>query len=114
VTANRFQMQDALQDSHKAYERLRRQVRAGAKKPAKAWFADRAMLGGTPRDQELESAIEDHLVTFLLDEFLNTTSKSKKLTQVRLDGLAATFLEHRVRPLLGRTWRRRWRRRRAG
>jgi hypothetical protein len=101
VKGDHIKMRRALRDSHKAYERLRRQVREGAKKPIKAWCADRTILGGAAADRELETAIQDHLVTFLLDDLLATISKSSKLTPERLSVLAASFLEHQVRPILG-------------
>ncbi len=44
----------ALQDSHKVYERLRRRVRRAAQKPVARWRADPSLLGGAPRDPELD------------------------------------------------------------
>ncbi|AKT42530.1 helicase-related protein [Chondromyces crocatus] len=94
-------MRRALADSHKAYERLRDKVRRRAKKPVVAWRADPALLGGAPVDRELESALEDHLVSFVLDDFLATTSDSDEVTDERFDALTVEFVEERLRPLLG-------------
>jgi hypothetical protein len=99
--ANSTEMRRALQDSHKAYERLRRQVREGAKKPLKAWRADRALLGGAPVDRELDAALQDHLVSFVIDDFLAATSESDQPARERLDEAAQDFLEDYLRPLLG-------------
>ncbi|WP_147452004.1 helicase-related protein [Corallococcus sp. CA041A] len=91
----------ALSDSHKAYERLRRQVRERAKKVVITWRTDPTLLGGAPADHELESALEDHLVSFVLDDFLATDSQSGEVTHERFDALTAEFVEERLRPLLG-------------
>ena len=90
-----------LRDSHKAYEKLRRQIREGAKKPIVVWFADRTILGGASADRDLKGAIQDHLVTFLLDDLLATNLKSDELTPAWIEERAASFLEHHVRPVLG-------------
>jgi hypothetical protein len=63
-------MRRALADSHKAYERLRRQVRRRAKKPVISWRTDPTLFDGAPVDRKLEGALEDHLVSFVLDNFL--------------------------------------------
>ncbi len=91
----------ALIDSHKAYERLRRQVRNQAKKLVMAWRNDSTLLGGAPVDRRLESSLEDHLVSFVLDDFLATTSETDKVIPERLVALANEFVEERLRPLLG-------------
>ena len=101
ITGNGAEMRRALADSHKAYERLRRQVREHAKKPVIAWRIDPTLLGGAPVDRELEGALEDHLVSFILDDFLATTSESDEVTYERLDALTSEFVEERLRPLLG-------------
>jgi hypothetical protein len=101
AAGNGTEMRRALADSHKAYERLRRQVRERAKKPVIAWRTDSTLLGGAPVDRALEGALEDHLVSFVLDDILATTSKSDELTQERFDALTSEFVEERLRPLLG-------------
>ncbi|PTL79235.1 helicase-related protein [Vitiosangium sp. GDMCC 1.1324] len=100
-TGNGAEMRRALADSHKAYERLRDKVRRRAKKPVVAWRIDPSLLGGAPVDRELEGALEDHLVSFVLDDFLATTSESDEVTDERFDVLTAEFVEERLRPLLG-------------
>jgi hypothetical protein len=101
TTGNSAQMRRALADSHKAYERLREKVRRRAKKPVVAWRTDTSLLGGAPVDRELEGALEDHLVSFVLDDFLSTASESDEVTDERFDALTAEFVEDRLRPLLG-------------
>jgi len=101
ITGNGVEMRRALADSHKAYERLRRHVRERAKKRVVVWRTDPALLGGAPVDRELESALEDHLVSFVLDDFLATTSESDEMTPERFVALATEFVEERLRPLLG-------------
>ncbi len=91
----------ALADSHKAYKGLRNKVRRRAKKPVVAWRADPSLLGGAPIDRKLEGALEDHLVSFVLDDFLATTSKSDEVTDERFGALTTEFVEERLRPLLG-------------
>lgn len=59
------------------------------------------MLGGAPVDRELVGALEDHLVSFILDDFLATTSESDEVTDERFGALATEFVEERLRPLLG-------------
>ncbi|MCY1072919.1 helicase-related protein [Archangium lansingense] len=98
---NGAEMRRALTDCHNDYKRLRRQVRERAKKPVVAWCTDPTLLGGAPVDRELEGALEDHLVSFVLDDFLATTSESDEVTHERFDALAAEFVEERLRPLLG-------------
>jgi helicase-like protein/SNF2 domain-containing protein len=101
AAGNGAEMRRALADSHKAYERLRRQVRERAKKPVIAWRSDPTLLGGAPRDRALEGALEDHLVSFVLDDYLATTSESGEVTDERFDALTSEFVEERLRPLLG-------------
>lgn len=101
ATGNGAEVRRALIDSHKAYERLRRQVRNQAKKLVMAWRNDSTLLGGAPVDRRLESSLEDHLVSFVLDDFLATTSETDKVIPERLVALANEFVEERLRPLLG-------------
>lgn len=101
ASGNGAEMRRALADSHKAYKGLRDKVRRRAKKPVVAWRADPSPLGGAPIDRELEGALEDHLVSFVLDDFLATTSESDEVTDERFDALTSEFVEERLRPLLG-------------
>ena len=98
---NGSEMVRALTNSHKAYERLRDKVRRRAKIPVAAWFTDPLLLGGAPVEGELAGALEDHLVSFVLDDFLVTTSESNEVTDDRFAALAHEFVEERLRPLLG-------------
>lgn len=95
------EMRRALADGHKAYKGLRDKVRRRAKKPVVAWRANPSLLGGAPIDRELEGALEDHLVSFVLDDFLATTSESDEVTDERFAALTTEFVEERLRPLLG-------------
>ena len=52
-------------------------------------------------DRELEAALQDHLVSFVLDDFLATSSESDQPIRERFDELADDFLEDHLRPLLG-------------
>lgn len=101
ATGNGAEMRRALADSQRAYERLRDKVRRRAKKPVVAWRTDPSLLGGAPVDRDLESALEDHLVSFVVDDFLATTSGSDEVTDERFDALTTEFVEERLRPLLG-------------
>ena len=101
TSGNGTEMRRALAESHKAYERLRRQVRERAKKSVIGWRTDSKLLGGAPFDRQLEGALEDHLVSFIVDDFLATTSDSDDVTGQRLDALAVEFVVERLRPLLG-------------
>lgn len=101
ASGNGAEMRRALADSHKAYKGLRDKVRRRAKKPVVAWRADPSLLGGAPIDRELEGALEDHLVSFVLDDFLATTSESDEVTDERFAALTTEFVEERLRPLLG-------------
>lgn len=98
---NGAEVRRALADSHRAYERLRDKVRRRAKMPVVAWRSDPSLLGGAPVDRELEGALEDHLVSFILDDFLATTSESDEVTDERFGALTTEFVEERLRPLLG-------------
>ncbi|WP_375757348.1 helicase-related protein [Corallococcus exercitus] len=100
-SGNGAEMRRALADSQKAYERLRDRVRRRAKKAVVAWRIDPLLLGGAPVDRELEGALEDHLVSFVLDDFLATTSESDEVTDERFEALTTEFVEERLRPLLG-------------
>ena len=101
ASGNGAEMRRALADSHKAYKGLRDKVRRRAKKPVVAWRADPSLLGGAPIDRELEGALEDHLVSFVLDDFLAKTSESDEVTDERFAALTTEFVEERLRPLLG-------------
>ena len=98
---NGADMRRALADSHKAYERLRDKVRRRAKKVVVAWRTDPLLLGGAPVDRELEGALEDHLVSFVIDDFLATTSESDEVMDERFEALTTEFVKERLRPLLG-------------
>jgi hypothetical protein len=100
-TGNSAKMRVALADSHKAYERLRDKVRRRAKKTVVAWYAEPSLLGGAPIERELVGALEDHLVSFVLDGFLGTTSESDEVSDERFDELTEQFVDERLRPLLG-------------
>src|SRR5205085_549339 len=92
-TGNGAEVRRALADSHNAYERLRDKVRRRAKKPVVAWRTDPSLLGGAPVDLGLEGALEDHLVSFVLDDFLATTSESDEVADERFDALTNEFVE---------------------
>lgn len=98
---NGTDMRRALADGHKVYERLRNKVRRRAKKPVVTWGTDVSLLGGMQADRELKGALEDHLVSFVLDDFLATTSESDEVTESRFEELTAEFVKERLRPLLG-------------
>jgi hypothetical protein len=100
-TGNGSEMRRALADTHKAYERLRDKVRRRAKRAVGKWRADPSLLGGAPVDRELDGALEDHLVSFVLDDSLAATSESGELTDERFDTLTNEFVEERLPPLLG-------------
>ncbi|MEO7892567.1 MAG: helicase-related protein [Vicinamibacterales bacterium] len=100
-TGNIAVMRRSLAESHKAYERLRDKVRRRAKKPVAAWRTDPSLFGGASVDRELRGALEDHLVSFILDNLLATTSESDEVTDEGFDVLAAEFVDERLRPLLG-------------
>ncbi len=90
----------SIKDSHKAYEKLRRQVRTGVERSLKSWCADPLLLGGAAMDiDKLEEAIHDHLVSFVLDDFLSSTVASEQPARSRIEELATDFLKHHVRPL---------------
>ena len=101
ISGNDSEMLLALAESHKAYERLRRQVRERAKKSVIAWRTDPMLLGGAPDDRHLDGALANHLVSFVVDDFLATTSDSGDVTGQHFDALAVEFVEERLRPLLG-------------
>jgi len=69
--------------------------------PVVAWRNDPTLLGGAPVDRELEGALEDHLVSFVIDDVLATTAESGEVTKERFDALTAEFVDERLRPLLG-------------
>jgi|GEM_PF-250392 len=98
---NGVEMRRALSDSHKAYTGLRDKVRRRSKKAVVVWRDDPSLLGGAPIDRELEGSLEDHLVSFVLDDFLATTSESDEVTNERFDSLTTEFVEERLRALLG-------------
>jgi hypothetical protein len=91
----------ALTNGQNAYDALRKKVRRRADELDVARWANPALLGGAPVDQDLESALKDHLVTFVVDDFLATTSGSDEVTDERFDALTTEFVEERLRPLLG-------------
>jgi hypothetical protein len=100
-SGNGVEMRRALVKSHRAYEGLRPMVRRRAKKPIVAWRTDPSLLGGAAVDRELEGALEDHFVSFVLDDLLATTSESDDVSDERFKALTTEFVEKRLRPLLG-------------
>jgi Helicase conserved C-terminal domain len=62
---------------------------------------DSSLFGGAPVDRELRRALEEHFVSFVLDNFLATTSESDEVTEERFDALTTEFVDERLRPLLG-------------
>ena len=98
-TADWPEVVGALQESNKVYERLRRGVRRAARRPVARWRADPSLLGGAPRDAELDSILQDRLVSFALDDFLRTAG-SEMPPGERLEALAAEFLRDYLMPLL--------------
>jgi hypothetical protein len=101
ATSSDADMPRALADSHEVYEHLRPKVRERAKKSVIAWRADRTLLGGAPADRELDTALEDHLISFVLDDLLATSSALDSVTHARFEALIREFVEERLRPLLG-------------
>jgi hypothetical protein len=101
ANGNGADIRHALADSHNGYERLREKVRRRANKMVVTWGADSSLLGGALIDRQLEGALEDHLVSFVLDDFLAMTSESDDVTDERFDALAKEYVEERLRPLLG-------------
>ena len=101
ASGNGPELRRALSESHRAYENLRRRVRESAKQPIAAWRADPSLLGGARVDHELEGAVEDHLVSFILDEFLSSRSHADQPPRNRIEALSAEFVEDYLRPLLG-------------
>lgn len=100
-TGNGSDLRRALSDGQKAYQRLRDKVRRRAKKAIVAWRTAPWLLGGAPLDRKLEGALEDHLASFVLEDFLATTSESGEVTDARFDALTSEFVEQHLRPLLG-------------
>ena len=98
--ATRTVMLRSLQESHKAYKKLRRHVREGVQKHVTAWRRDPLILGGGYADRELDAALRDHLVSFVLDDFLGGHSQDVEVAGERIDALAGEFLRDRVMPLL--------------
>jgi Helicase conserved C-terminal domain len=98
-----------LAESHKTYETLRRSARDEVKKRMKAWFAQGGFLGDIPLDGAVKGALQDHLVSFALDDFLESLSTAevhdrrqlRQWIRERLDGLVDEFKEARLRPLFG-------------
>lgn len=101
LTAHGPQLREVLSHSHKAYERMRRQVRERAKKAVVALRGDSTLFGGAPVDRGLERALEHHLVSFVLDDILATNSKSDEVNYQRFSSLRSEFVEEHLRPLLG-------------
>ena len=101
ASGNGAEMRRALTESHKSYERLRRKVRKRVKNPVAAWRADSTLLNGASIDRELEGVLEDHLVSFVLDDVLAEPSESDEITRERFNALTEEFIEERLRPLLG-------------
>lgn len=101
ASGNDADMRRALADSHKAYERLREKVRRSAKRSVYAWRTDPTLFGGAPVDCDLESALEDHLVSFVVDDLLATISGSAEITDERFVALTTEFVNERLHPLLG-------------
>jgi hypothetical protein len=101
ASGNGSDLRRALSEGHKTYENLRRRVRENAKHPISAWRSDPGLLGGASVDRELETALQDHLVSFILDDFLFSRSRADQPTRNRIEALSAEFVKDYLRPLLG-------------
>jgi len=98
ASAGVSELRRALADGHKAYERLRRRVRKEVHRHLAAWRAAPDLLGGASPDEELDEALEDHLVSFLLDDFLASASPTDP-SRERIDVLASEFTDRHLRVL---------------
>jgi len=94
-------MRSALETSYEAYRKLRKKLRKRARLTVEAWGADRSILGSEPLDASLETAVKDHLISFVLDDYLATASSSGEMSPARFGDLAEQFVRERLRPLLG-------------
>jgi hypothetical protein len=96
----------ALRESHKAYKNLRGRVRKAVKACIKTWRADPSLLGGVPRDGDLDSALEDRLVTFVVDDYLRISASAKpegnapEPADRSVEELAKEFRRDYIAPLL--------------
>ena len=64
------EMRRALADSHGTYKRLREKARRRAKKSILAWRTDPSLLGSVSIDRKLGRALEELLLSFVLDDVL--------------------------------------------
>lgn len=99
ATADWTDVRRALQESHKAYQALRRRVRNSARRCVATWRASPSLLGGAPQDREFDSILRDRLVSFVIDDYLRI-SGSDEPARHRVEELAAEFLCDYVAPLL--------------
>ena len=61
---------------------------------------DPLILGGGREDEALDNAIQDHLVSFILDDFLAGAAQGGQVSRERIEALSEDFLEDYVRPLV--------------
>jgi hypothetical protein len=88
---------NALRQSHRQYESLRRHIQQSANKRYSLWFAGTSLAKA---DRELKKAILRHLITYLLDDQLAHDVGSSDLSQPAIDSLAEAFYREQIHPLL--------------
>lgn len=100
ASADCVQMRQALVKSHEAYKKQREKVRRRAKREVRKWQADPTLLGGATFALKLVQQLEHHLVSFVVDDLLSTTSASDEVTDQRFAAVAAEFVANHLRPQL--------------
>lgn len=100
ASGNELKLWKALSDSLKTYNRLHKTVENHAKKWIVKWGRDPGFLGAVP-NPKLTKVLRQHLVSFVIDDFLSSQRRATQPTQKRIDDLAHEFAKDRLRPLLG-------------
>ncbi len=91
----------SLVKCHEAYKPLREKVRHRAKKAVEVWLKDPSLFGGADVERTQQDALEDHLHSFVLDDFLLKSPTFSDVTDERVRTLTDEFIRERLRPVLG-------------
>jgi Helicase conserved C-terminal domain len=91
------QLKRKFTEGHRAYEKLRRQLVAEARRTVRSWRRDPILLAALAPDPRLDGALSDHLLAFTLERRLG---QSSEVVPAHGKVLAEEFAVTHVQPLL--------------
>lgn len=103
ATGGLAEVRRLLAESSRSYRNLRKSVRNATDQRLREWCTDPSLLGHVALAPELRRSLQDHLASFVLDDFLSAGSEAglqAEERRERIDELADQFRRERLEPLL--------------